>query len=49
VQQISTKQKFEGLTLYKKTPTQIEFLLCEDNDKEESNSTIYKLILDKSL
>jgi hypothetical protein len=49
VQQITAKQKFEGLTCYKKTATQIEFLLCEDNDKEEASSTIYKLILEKYL
>jgi hypothetical protein len=43
--QISDKQKFEGLTLYKKTATQIELLLCEDNDTEELESTIYKLVI----
>ena len=47
--QISTKHKFEGLTLYKKTAIQIELLLCEDNDTEELVSTIYKLVLDKDL
>ncbi len=48
VQQISDSQKFEGLTLFSETATQIEFLLCEDNDKEELTSTIYKLILEKT-
>ena len=43
--QISDKNKFEGLTLYKKTGTQIELLLCEDNDTEELVSSIYKLII----
>ncbi|MDN3677464.1 hypothetical protein QWY90_09045 [Flavobacterium paronense] len=43
--QISDKHKFEGLTLYKKTATEIELLLCEDNDSEELVSTIYKLVL----
>ena len=43
--QISDKQKFEGLTLHKKTATQIELLLCEDNDSEELVSVIYKLTL----
>lgn len=43
--QISDKHKFEGLTLYKKTATQIEFLLCEDNDTEGLVSTIYLLKL----
>jgi hypothetical protein len=46
--QISDKQKFEGLTLYNKTATQIELLLCEDNDTEELVSNIYKLLLDKT-
>jgi len=44
--QISDKHKFEGLTLYQKTKTQIEFLLCEDNDTEKLESDIYKLVLD---
>ena len=43
--QISNHQKFEGLTLYQKTATQIELLLCEDNDTEGLVSTIYKLTL----
>ncbi|WP_293889822.1 hypothetical protein [Flavobacterium sp.] len=43
--QITDKQKFEGLALYKKTATLIELLLCEDNDTEELSSTIYKLIV----
>lgn len=46
--QISDHHKFEGLTLYKKTATQIELLLCEDNDTEELVSTIYKLVLDNA-
>jgi hypothetical protein len=45
--QISDKHKFEGLTLYKKTATQIELLLCEDDDSEVLESTIYKLVLKK--
>lgn len=44
--QITDKHKFEGLTLYQKTATQIEFLLCEDNDTEKLESDIYKLIID---
>ncbi len=44
--QISNKHKFEGLTLYQKTNSEIEFLLCEDNDSDELISTIYKLIID---
>lgn len=43
--QISDKNKFEGLTLYKKTATEIELLLCEDDDKEQFISTIYLLKL----
>jgi hypothetical protein len=44
--QISDKHKFEGLTLFKNTATQIEFLLCEDTDTEDLETTIYKLILE---
>ncbi|MES2409837.1 MAG: hypothetical protein V4535_00185 [Bacteroidota bacterium] len=43
--QITNKHKFEGLTFYKKTATQIELLICEDNDTEELSSTIYKLVI----
>ena len=43
--QISDCHKFEGLTLFKKTATQIEFLLCDDNDSRLLESTIYKLVL----
>ncbi|MGV3696295.1 DUF6929 family protein [Flavobacterium sp.] len=46
--QISATHKFEGLTLYKKSTTQIEFLLCEDNDTEVLESSIYKLVMDKA-
>ncbi|WP_282787462.1 DUF6929 family protein [Flavobacterium croceum] len=42
---ISNNQKFEGITLYKNLPNQKEFLLCEDNDTEKLESTIYKLTL----
>ena len=45
--QISNKHKFEGLTLYKKTATHIELLLCEDNDSEVLETTIYKLVINK--
>jgi hypothetical protein len=44
-QKISDFQKFEGLTLYDKTEDTIEFLLCEDNDTETLETTIYKLTL----
>lgn len=43
--QISTHQKFEGLTLYKKTQNKIEFLLCEDNDTKQLESSIYLVSL----
>lgn len=42
---ISDTQKFEGLTLINKTEDTTEFLLCEDNDTEELQSSIYKLTL----
>jgi hypothetical protein len=42
---ISETHKFEGLTLYNKSKEKIEFLLCEDNDTEELQSSIYKLTL----
>ena len=42
---ISDTQKFEGLTLFNKIEGQIELLLCEDNDTEELQSSIYKLTL----
>lgn len=43
---ITDTHKFEGLTFYKKTRSTIEFLLCEDNDTEQLESNIYKLVLD---
>ncbi|WP_396157653.1 DUF6929 family protein [Flavobacterium sp.] len=43
--QISDTHKFEGLTLYKKTATQIELLLCEDTDTEDLETTIYTLAI----
>ena len=44
---ISTKNKFEGLTLYKQSSTQIDFLLCEDPDDGGNSSIIYQLRLKK--
>ena len=41
--QISNTHKFEGITLFKKSATQIEFLLCEDNDTDVLESNIYSL------
>jgi hypothetical protein len=45
--QLSESKKFEGLTLFKKTDTEIQFLLCEDNDTEDLNTVIYKLGIKK--
>lgn len=42
---ITSTNKFEGLTLYKKSNNQIEFLLCEDNDTDDLKTTIYKLTI----
>lgn len=44
---ISNKNKFEGITLYKKTENQLDFLLCEDNDTEVLESNIFKLTITK--
>jgi len=43
--QISATNKFEGLTLYKQSENEIEFLLCEDTDSELLESNIYKLVI----
>lgn len=40
---ISDNKKFEGLTLYKKIETEIQFLICEDNDSDVLETNIYKL------
>ena len=45
-QKISDTHKFEGLTLYKKTETEISFLICQDNDSDILETNIYKLTLD---
>ncbi len=42
-QKISDNHKFEGLTLYFKTETEIQFLICEDNDTEVLETNIYKV------
>lgn len=44
---ISTKNKFEGITLYKAKGTTLEFLLCEDTDSDAAESDIFKLTLEK--
>src|SRR5699024_3034829 len=45
-QLISTRHKFEGLTLLEKENEKISFLLCEDPDKNANESIIYKLSLE---
>jgi hypothetical protein len=54
--QISNTHKFEGLTLFenlhpsdseKEKQSHLEFLLCEDNDTEDLETKIYKLIISK--
>jgi hypothetical protein len=40
---LSEHQKFEGITLYQETESEFTFLLCEDNDTEDLEATIYKL------
>ena len=47
VQLLSEHQKFEGITLYNETETELEFLLCEDNDTETLETIIYQLTLKK--
>jgi hypothetical protein len=42
---ITNEHKFEGITLFKETEKQLEFLLCEDNDTDLLESNIYKLII----
>ncbi len=44
-QKITSTNKFEGLTFYKKENNKIEFLLCEDNDTELLETKIFKLTL----
>ncbi|KVV15576.1 hypothetical protein [Flavobacterium sp. TAB 87] len=44
-QKITDTNKFEGITLYEKTKSQITFLLCEDNDTESQETSIFKLSL----
>ena len=40
---LSEHQKFEGITFYQETESEFTFLLCEDNDTEDLEATIYKL------
>lgn len=45
-QKISDTHKFEGITVYQKSPRKIEFLLSEDNDTDNQEATIYKMSMD---
>jgi len=40
---ISGSHKFEGISLYQKTSSGVEFLLCEDRDTAELKTVIYKI------
>ena len=44
---ISDTNKFEGIALYDQNPSEIVFLLCEDNDSDVLESDIYKLTIRK--
>ena len=46
-QKISDSHKFEGLTVYKESSKEIEFLLCEDKDNDDLKSDIFRLVLEK--
>ena len=46
-QKISSKHKFEGLSVYTEEEKSIEFYLCEDNDTNTLESNIYKLTIAK--
>lgn len=46
-QKISDSHKFEGLTVYKESAKEIEFLLCEDKDNDDLKSDIFRLALEK--
>ncbi len=47
IQEISKTQKFEGITLYKNYKSTIQFLLCEDADRQTHETSIYKLSIAK--
>lgn len=44
---ISDSLKLEGLTSYSNSEQLMEFLICEDNDSETLESTIYKVVIEK--
>jgi hypothetical protein len=43
--QIATNQKFEGITFSLQNGNYLEFLLCEDRDNDNLQTTIYRLLL----
>lgn len=47
VEIISTDIKFEGITLYRESPTEYIFLLCDDPDDDGNKSTIHQLRIEK--
>lgn len=44
---ISSDIKFEGITLYRDSPSEYVFLLCDDPDNDENKSTIHQLRIKK--
>lgn len=44
---LTDTKKLEGICLYKEDKATLSFLLCEDNDTDDSESLIYNLILNK--
>ena len=44
---ISLTHKFEGLSFYKQEGKNLEFLLCEDPDTSNTQTSIYKLSFKK--
>ncbi|TCC94371.1 hypothetical protein EZ428_06265 [Pedobacter frigiditerrae] len=45
IKQISTNQKFEGISFIKRSAMKLEFLVCEDRDIEILETVIYKLVV----
>lgn len=48
VETISSDLKFEGITLYRETPSEYVFLLCDDPDNNVNKSTIHQLRIEKT-
>ena len=45
IEQISNHQKFEGIAFLQKNENKISFLLCEDNDDQISDCTLFQIEL----